>query len=195
MLITIFEHVCSVTFLCILPLNNQVFKQHRQHMQIHAHCILHAQHVLNMTKLHDGFSNNLVKTLQTIGKYKEENLSDPIMQCTARQCEADDGVEPQPLKTTEPKANTQRPPTTDQPNRLACYSRFHKSHETTYILWTERETETGGGKCFKVAYSLKALLTCLSWNPIWCRLLLLLVTWTRKQNSVSWECAILWFST
>ncbi len=172
-----------------------MFKQHRQHIQIHAHCILHAQHVWNMPKLHDGFSNNLVKTLQTIGEYEEENLSDPIMQCTAHQCEADDGVEPQPLKTTEPRANTQRPPTTDQPNRLACYSRFHKSHETTYILWTERETETGGGKRFKVACRLKALLTCLSWNPIWCRLLLLLVTRTRKQNSVSWECAILWFST
>lgn len=103
---------------------------------------------------------------QTTGEYEEENLSDPIMQCTARQCEADDGMEPQPLKTTEPGANTQRPPTTDQPNRLACYSRFHKSHETIYILWTERETETGGGKHFKVAFSLKALLTCLSWNPV-----------------------------
>lgn len=108
--------------------------------------------------------NALVKTLQTTREYEEENLSDPIMQCTAHQCEADDGVEPQPLKTTVPEANTQRPPTTDQPYRLACYSRFHKSHETTYVLWIERET--GAGNHFKVACSLKALLTCLSWNPI-----------------------------
>lgn len=123
---------------------------------IHSSCTA----CLNMHKLHNGFSNALVKTLQTTGEHKEENLSDPIMQCTAHQCEADDGVEPQPLKTTAPEANTQRPRTTDQPSRLACYSRFHKSHETTSVLWIQRETERGGGNRFKAACSLKALLTC-----------------------------------
>jgi len=103
-----------------------------------------------MHKLHNGFSNALVKTLQTTGEHEEENLSDPIMQCTAHQCEADDGVEPQPLKTTVPEANTQRPPTTDQPSRLACYSRFHKSHETTSVLRIQRETEHGGGNRLKL---------------------------------------------